>query len=205
MVHHGDRFGPSGRHVYQSYRPSVELGRVRALPGSSYLNCFNGDMLGAFLAPYPVLPITSDGAVRIPPDEVRRLVEWADDQTALRVSLPARTVVAAAEGRGEAIAAELRDERLDVAVAHDGDEALRLAAEQAPALVIAEATLPRIDGFQLARELRRADATARVVYLLVGAYADDEFAFAAGANVCLPWPLDADGLRSTAAELLGLA
>jgi CheY-like chemotaxis protein len=204
MIYHGDAFGPGRRSVYQSYRPCVEMTKVRSLPGSIYLNTFSADLLGALLAPYPTLPMTNDGAVRLPPEEVRRLVEWVDDPEGVRRSIPVPTLVAAGGGRGEAIAAELPAAKFDVVVALDGDEALRLAASHRPELVVAETQLSRIDGFQLARELRRNHALSRVVYLLVGASEDDEHGFTAGANACLPWPLEAADLRSTVGELLNL-
>ena len=46
--------------------------------------------------------------------------------------LPVAAVVAAAEGRGEAIAAELPEHEFTVAVAVDGDEALRFAGLRQP-------------------------------------------------------------------------
>jgi CheY-like chemotaxis protein len=203
IVHHGDRFGPNNRNVYAGYKPCVEITRVRSLPGRAYLNTFSGDLLGELLAPYPILPVTNDGSIRVPPEEVRRLVEWIDDPNSSRISPPVATLVAAAGGRADAIAAELPEHEFSVSVAADGDDALRLAAQWPPDLVIAETTLERLDGLQLARELRRSNATSRSVYLLVGASADDEYALAAGANACLPWPLEAATLRATLRELLG--
>ena len=204
MVQHGDHFGPNNRAVYASYRPCIEMTRVRTLPGRAYLNTFSSDLLGELLAPYPILPVTNDGSVRIPPEEVRRLVEWIDDPDSVQVATPITTLVAAAAGLGHAIAAELPGHEFAVTVAADGDEALRFAAQQRPALVVAEAGLPRLEGLQLARELRRSGATAGAVVLLVGARADDEFALGAGANACLPWPLEADVFRMMARELFGL-
>jgi CheY-like chemotaxis protein len=205
MVYHGDRFGPGGRNVYASYRPCVEITRVRTLTGRTYLNTFGGDLLCELLAPFPILPVTHDGSVRIPPQEVRRLVEWVEDPESARLPLPVTTLVAADGARGEAIAAELPEPEFAVSLAVDGDDALRLAGRRQPELVITEAGLPRLDGIQLVRELRRTDATSRAALLLVGAHADDEYALNAGANACLPWPLDASRLRLTVRELLGLA
>jgi CheY-like chemotaxis protein len=204
MVQHGDRFGPNNRAIYQSYRPCVEMTRARTRPGRAYLNTFSSDLLGELLAPYPILPVTNDGSVRIPPEEVRRLVEWVDDPDSFRFATPITTLVAASAGRGDAIAAELPGHEFAVSVAIDGDEALRFTAQRRPALVVAEAGLPRLEGLQLARELRRSAAMASAVVLLVGANADDEFALSAGVNACLPWPLEADAFRTMARELFGL-
>jgi CheY-like chemotaxis protein len=205
MINHGDTFGPGQRHVYQGYKPCVEISRVRSLPGSAYLNSLSGELLADLLAPYPMLPVTSDGSVRIPPAEVHRLVEWVDDHEAIRISLPVSTIVAAAGERGQTIAGHLPEKQFEVAVAPDGDTALRIAHERSAQLVIAEEDLPGQNGFQLAREMRRRDSLASAVYVLLGADQDNEHAFAAGANACLPWPLEAADLRSTVGDLLGLA
>ena len=204
LVHHGDTFGPGLRHVYQGYRPCIEISRVRSLPGNAYLNSLSGELLGKLLAPYPTLPLTSDGSVRIPPEEVHRLVEWVEDPAAFELDLPVGAVVAAGEDRSSTIAAHLPQEQFHAVVATDGETALQLAREYVPSLVIAEADLPGLNGLQLARELRRLDALSTVAYVLLGADEDNEHAFSAGANACLPWPLVGADLRSTVGVLLGL-
>jgi len=204
LVYHGERFGPGRRNVYQGYRPCVEITRVRALPGSAYLNSFSGELLSELLAPYPTLPLTKDGSFRLPPQEVRRLVEWVEDPDEFQLTMPVGVLVAAADGRADVIATELPEQHYTPEIALDGDQALRIAGERQPEVVIAEATLARVDGYQLARELRRVDATSRAVYVLIGADPHDDEAFLAGANACLPWPLDMAELRTTLAELLGL-
>ena len=49
----------------------------------------------------------------------------------------------------------LREAGHDVTVAHDGAAALDLALRQRPDLVILDVGLPQIDGYGVARELRR--------------------------------------------------
>ena len=58
----------------------------------------------------------------------------------------------------------------------------------------------RLDGFQLAREVRIDDATSRAWSAQTPT---TSMALTAGANACLPWPLEADALRATVRELLG--
>jgi len=53
----------------------------------------------------------------------------------------------------------------DLAVAGDGDEALRLAAELKPDLVLLDVMLPGIDGFEVCRRLRASDPAPRIVLL----------------------------------------
>lgn len=52
-----------------------------------------------------------------------------------------------------------------VARARDGEEALRLAAEARPDVVLTDIEMPRLSGLELAAELKRRGSTARVVIL----------------------------------------
>jgi DNA-binding NarL/FixJ family response regulator len=56
-----------------------------------------------------------------------------------------------------------------VAVAHDGADAVALAAQQLPDVVLLDMHLPPTDGIEASRRLREADVSAPVVLLL-----DDE-------------------------------
>jgi CheY-like chemotaxis protein len=71
--------------------------------------------------------------------------------------------IAFAEGL-EALLAN--DERIDVvARAANGAEALRLAREQSPDLILMDIAMPRMDGVSAARRLRKTCPGARVVML----------------------------------------
>ena len=50
--------------------------------------------------------------------------------------------------------------------ATDGEEALRLALERRPDLVILDGAMPKVDGFEVARQLRRAFGGSLPVILL---------------------------------------
>src|SRR5437870_9147604 len=54
----------------------------------------------------------------------------------------------------------LRSAGFDVAVATDGEEALRRAEEIRPDLVLLDVMMPRIDGFEVAQRLCRTTRTA---------------------------------------------
>ena len=54
----------------------------------------------------------------------------------------------------------LRSAGFDVAVATDGEEALRRAEEIRPDLVLLDVMMPRVDGFEVAQRLRRNTRTA---------------------------------------------
>lgn len=66
--------------------------------------------------------------------------------------------------------------------AHDGEQAIRLAGELQPEVVLMDLSMPVLDGFEASRRIR-AEVTAPAVIVLTGsAYTDDvEKAFDAGA------------------------
>ena len=65
----------------------------------------------------------------------------------------------------DAVATALRYEGFEVAEAATGRQALRLAGEQAPDVVILDLMLPDIDGIQVCRLLRKADLDCHVLFL----------------------------------------
>src|SRR5919201_3686585 len=67
------------------------------------------------------------------------------------------------------VACRLSVDGFDVAVARDGDEALRLASERPPALAILDVRMPRLDGLEVARRLRADPTTSHVPVILLTA------------------------------------
>lgn len=59
----------------------------------------------------------------------------------------------------------LGEEGYEVAVARDGDEALRRADEFRPDLVLLDVMLPGLDGFEVCRRLREREPAPKVVLL----------------------------------------
>ncbi|MBP6902844.1 MAG: response regulator [Burkholderiaceae bacterium] len=95
----------------------------------------------------------------------------------------------------------------EVVEAGDGDEALRLAQEQRPDLLITDVDMPGQDGFALTRALRGRPATARLPVVMITA-ADDRHrdeAARAGVTVLLGKPFGEEALLAHLRRLLGLA
>jgi diguanylate cyclase (GGDEF)-like protein len=87
----------------------------------------------------------------------------------------------------------LRSAGYDVAVAADGEEALRRAAELRPDLVLLDVMMPRIDGFEVAQRLRKSPTTANASIIMLTAKAlsaDKVTGLQAGADDYIIKPFD---------------
>ncbi len=85
-----------------------------------------------------------------------------------------------------------------VHVAYNGTEALRLARKHAPQLILLDIGLPGMDGFEVARRLRKLGKARRAVVLAVSGYSqpDDRLhALSAGFDDYLVKPVDPGELR----------
>ncbi|HET9627424.1 MAG TPA: response regulator [Kofleriaceae bacterium] len=86
----------------------------------------------------------------------------------------------------------LEDEGYDVRSAHDGAEAIALARQIAPDLVITDVEMPEVDGYGVCKALKADPATAHVPVLIcssLGEAADLERGFDAGADDYLVKPV----------------
>ncbi len=86
----------------------------------------------------------------------------------------------------------------EIALAHDGDQALVLASEQSPESVILDIGLPGMDGFEVARRLRAAACCADAVIIAVTGYGqpeDRQKSIEAGFDHHLVKPVDLDELK----------
>ncbi|WP_159729358.1 chemotaxis protein CheB [Methylosinus sp. Ce-a6] len=85
-----------------------------------------------------------------------------------------------------------------VAIACDGRSALESAAEHAPDIVLLDVGLPDMDGYELARRLRRLEATSKSLLVATtgfGQSKDYERSAEAGIDYHLVKPIDLDSLR----------
>jgi len=109
----------------------------------------------------------------------------------------------------ELLASVLRHAGHAVFEADTGEHALRLAQAQQPELIIADILMPSMDGYELVRELRRAEATAHIpVMFYTATYVLDEvrdLAAACGVSHILIKPCEADDVIRAVDEVLSSA
>jgi CheY-like chemotaxis protein len=93
----------------------------------------------------------------------------------------------------------LRAQGHEVSIAHDGAQALALAAQRAPQVVLLDVGLPGMDGYELARRLRQFDTLGKARLIAVTGYGqqrDRDASLRAGFEAHLVKPIDADDLAS---------
>jgi CheY-like chemotaxis protein len=102
---------------------------------------------------------------------------------------------------------ELEDDGVELLTAADGVEALDVIANHRPALVFLDVTMPKKDGFEVARAIKddpsMADTTVIMLTARGQAY-DREACLAAGADQYLTKPFDPDDLLRRARAALDL-
>ena len=89
---------------------------------------------------------------------------------------------------------KLKASGYDVLTAHDGVEALKLARDEEPYLVVLDIVMPRMDGFETIKQLRTF-STAPVIFLSARSYDSDKIkGLTMGADDYLPKPFNPDEL-----------
>ena len=95
----------------------------------------------------------------------------------------------------------------EVVAAVDGQEAIALASQQAPDLILMDMSLPVLDGWQATRTIKNALATRHIPVIALTAHAlnqDREQAFAAGCDEYETKPVDLQALIGKIETLLNL-
>lgn len=85
----------------------------------------------------------------------------------------------------------LKEEGYEVIEASDGIECLNLLKTETPDLIIADVMMPKMDGFTMAKEIRKVSMTIPIIFLTAKSSIDDlETGFATGANDYLRKPFE---------------
>jgi len=94
----------------------------------------------------------------------------------------------------------------DVTIASDGEEALRLYGTSKPDVLVADVMMPRLDGYELVRRIRKTDRQTPVIFLTArSAVGDVVHGFEMGANDYLKKPFGMQELIVRIKALLGRA
>jgi putative two-component system response regulator len=103
------------------------------------------------------------------------------------------------------VAATLGSAQWELLYARDGEEALRIAEEAQPDIVLLDVTMPKIDGFEVCRRLKSNAATRHMAVVMLTALRDEESrirANLAGADEYFVKPFSPLALVSRLQELL---
>ena len=95
--------------------------------------------------------------------------------------------------------------KYQVRLAADGEEALQKISEETPDLVLLDIMMPKMDGFEVARRLKKEDATKIIPIVMVtslGELEDKVKALEAGADDFLVKPVDSVELKARIKSLL---
>jgi len=107
------------------------------------------------------------------------------------------------EGIALGLEDDLRMEGYDVVVARDGEQAVRVAAEQSFDLIILDLMLPKKDGYQVCRELRRAGLRTPIIMLTARAQdAEKVLGLELGADDYMTKPFNPMELRARVKAVL---
>ena len=102
---------------------------------------------------------------------------------------------------------ELEDDGVELLTAVDGQQALDVVANQPPDLVFLDVSMPKMDGFEVARTIKADPAMSGTTVILLtarGQAVDREQGLEAGADEYLTKPFDPDDLLRRARAALGL-
>ena len=82
-------------------------------------------------------------------------------------SAPLILIVEDSATQAKQVAAYLSGRNVDVVIASDGAQALRLVTVHDPDLIILDINLPKMDGYQVCRRLKRDPATAQIPIIML--------------------------------------
>ena len=100
----------------------------------------------------------------------------------------------------------LRHVGYEVLEAVDGEHALQLVEQRTPDLVLLDISLPKLDGWQVARRLKSGELTSKVPIAALTAHAyqaDREIAASIGFDAYLAKPVEPRDVYACVKELIG--
>jgi len=103
------------------------------------------------------------------------------------------------------LAARLERRGYTILTAADGEEALKVAANESPALVVLDVMMPKKNGWEVARALKQSEETSAikvVVLTAIGESINEMTSPLYGADAYLDKPFDFTELERTIRELL---
>jgi DNA-binding response OmpR family regulator len=107
----------------------------------------------------------------------------------------------------ELVAFRLERSGYEIVRANDGEEALRFALEQRPDLAVLDVMMPKLNGYDVTREIRRHEQTRTMPVILLTARAqeaDVTRGFEAGADDYLKKPFSPQELGARVQAILDL-
>ncbi|HEY7925486.1 MAG: PleD family two-component system response regulator [Burkholderiales bacterium] len=102
----------------------------------------------------------------------------------------------------------LKKEPYELITAHDGQQAVEVAAAQQPDLILMDVIMPRMTGFEACRELKLREDTKAIPVILVttrGEEANIETGFESGCNDYVTKPINAQELLAKVRDLVAQA
>jgi len=102
---------------------------------------------------------------------------------------------------------EFEDEGVDILIADNGEAALELIESERPAMVFLDVMMPRMNGFDVCRRVKRELGLEDVYIVLLtakGQEFDKQRGEEVGANMYMTKPFDPDEIRNRVRAVLGL-
>lgn len=99
------------------------------------------------------------------------------------------------------------DDRYEILVASDGEEALEACRRELPDLVFLDLLMPKMDGYAVCRELKQDEATSKIKVVMLTAMAqeaDRRTALKIGADDYMTKPFSPTALMNKVEEMLEL-
>lgn len=91
----------------------------------------------------------------------------------------------------------LANQGFDVLTAGDGEEAIRVAQDKLPNVIILDVILPKLNGFQVCRKLKSSEGTATIPVIMLtakGKDSDRQWGIEQGADAYLTKPFEDQAL-----------